>query len=77
MYVAAQAAVLMREMLARGFTSVRDNAGADHGLAQAQADGLLPGRGCSSAAGRCRRPVATATRAAAVSTPSMRIRAAR
>ena len=43
MYVAAQAAVLMREMLARGFTSVRDNAGADYGLAQAQADGLLPG----------------------------------
>jgi len=43
MYVAAQAAVLMREMLARGFTTVRDNAGADYGLAQAQADGLLPG----------------------------------
>lgn len=43
MYVTAQAAVLMREMLARGFTSVRDNAGADYGLAQAQADGLLPG----------------------------------
>jgi imidazolonepropionase-like amidohydrolase len=43
MYVAAQAAVLMREMLARGFTTVRDNAGADFGLAQAQADGLVPG----------------------------------
>jgi imidazolonepropionase-like amidohydrolase len=43
MYVAAQAAVIMRQMLARGFTAVRDNAGADHGLAQAQADGLLPG----------------------------------
>jgi imidazolonepropionase-like amidohydrolase len=43
MYVGAQAAVLMREMLARGFTTVRDNAGADYGLAQAQADGLLPG----------------------------------
>ena len=43
MYVAAQAAVLMRQMLARGFTTLRDNAGADYGLAQAQADGLLPG----------------------------------
>jgi imidazolonepropionase-like amidohydrolase len=43
MYVAAQAAVLMREMLARGFTTVRDNAGADFGLAQAQSDGLLAG----------------------------------
>jgi imidazolonepropionase-like amidohydrolase len=43
MYVAAQAAGVMREMLARGFTTVRDNAGADYGLAQAQADGLLAG----------------------------------
>jgi imidazolonepropionase-like amidohydrolase len=43
MYVAAQASGLMRDMLARGFTTVRDNAGADWGLAQAQIDGLLPG----------------------------------
>ena len=43
MYVAAQAAGLMREMLARGFTTVRDNAGADYGLAQAQAEGLMAG----------------------------------
>jgi len=43
MYVAAQAAGLMRDMLARGFTTVRDNAGADWGLAQAQLDGLLAG----------------------------------
>ena len=44
MYVAAQAAELMREMLARGFTTVRDNAGADWGLAQAQADARRFGR---------------------------------
>jgi imidazolonepropionase-like amidohydrolase len=43
MYVTAQAAGVMRDMLARGFTTVRDNAGADYGLAQAQADGLLAG----------------------------------
>ena len=43
MYVAAQSAGLMRDMLARGFTTVRDNGGADYGLAQAQADGLLAG----------------------------------
>jgi imidazolonepropionase-like amidohydrolase len=43
MYVTAQAADVMRGMLARGFTTVRDNAGADYGLAQAQADGLLAG----------------------------------
>jgi imidazolonepropionase-like amidohydrolase len=43
MYVAAQAAELMRQTLARGFTTVRDNAGADWGLARAQADGLFAG----------------------------------
>ena len=42
-YVAAQAADVMGGMLARGFTTVRDNAGADWGLAQAQADGLFAG----------------------------------
>jgi len=43
MYVAAQAADVMGGMLARGFTTVRDNAGADWGLAQAHADGLFAG----------------------------------
>jgi imidazolonepropionase-like amidohydrolase len=42
-YVAATALTEMRETLERGFTTVRDNAGADYGLAQAQADGLIPG----------------------------------
>lgn len=41
--VVAQAAGIMRDMLHRGFTSVRDAAGADHGLRQAQASGLFPG----------------------------------
>ncbi|WP_420124027.1 amidohydrolase family protein [Nakamurella sp.] len=42
-YVTAHAARTMRAMLGRGFTSVRDMGGADHGLARAQAEGLLPG----------------------------------
>lgn len=42
-YVAAQAARLMGAMLDRGFTTVRDVAGADFGLAAAQAEGLLRG----------------------------------
>jgi imidazolonepropionase-like amidohydrolase len=42
-YVTAQAAVELRAMLARGFTTVRDMAGADYGLARAVAEGLLPG----------------------------------
>jgi imidazolonepropionase-like amidohydrolase len=42
-YVAAQAAVLLRDMLGRGFTTVRDVGGADFGLAAAVADGLFPG----------------------------------
>src|SRR3546814_19362759 len=33
----------MRETLSRGFTTVRDLAGADHGLARAQEEGLLAG----------------------------------
>ncbi|HEY2268385.1 MAG TPA: amidohydrolase family protein [Streptosporangiaceae bacterium] len=42
-YVAAQASRLLREMLGRGFTSVRDAGGADFGLAAAVADGLFTG----------------------------------
>src|SRR5581483_11225906 len=39
----ARAADLMRSMLARGFTSVRDTGGADWGLKEATDNGLLPG----------------------------------
>lgn len=39
----AQSSVLMREMLHRGFTSVRDAAGADFGLQEAQQRGLFEG----------------------------------
>ncbi len=42
-YAAAQASRLMGEMLDRGFTTVRDVGGADFGLAQAQAEGLIRG----------------------------------
>lgn len=42
-YVAATALTAMRETLERGFTTVRDNAGADYGLAAVQAEGLHPG----------------------------------
>lgn len=42
-YVAAHAARIMGGMLDRGFTTVRDVAGADHGLAAAQAEGLIRG----------------------------------
>ncbi|MEJ3653618.1 amidohydrolase family protein [Actinomycetes bacterium KLBMP 9759] len=42
-YVAAHSARIMGEMLDRGFTTVRDAAGADFGLADAQAEGLLRG----------------------------------
>ncbi|WP_435094063.1 amidohydrolase family protein [Clavibacter michiganensis] len=42
-YVFAQSARIMRETLGRGFTTVRDLSGADHGLARAQEEGLLPG----------------------------------
>ncbi|WP_051683578.1 amidohydrolase family protein [Blastococcus sp. URHD0036] len=42
-YVYAQSARIMRETLGRGFTTVRDLAGADHGLARAQKEGLLAG----------------------------------
>ncbi|SDJ27262.1 Imidazolonepropionase [Nonomuraea maritima] len=42
-YVTAHAARIMAGMLGRGFTTVRDNSGADHGLADAQAEGLIRG----------------------------------
>ena len=42
-YVTARAAGVLRGMLDRGFTTVRDVAGADHGIAAAVAEGLLPG----------------------------------
>jgi len=43
MYVAARAAGILRDMLSRGFTTVRDVGGADFGLARAVAEGLIPG----------------------------------
>ncbi len=42
-YVSAQAAKIMGDMLARGFTTVRDAAGADWGLAAAVEQGLING----------------------------------
>lgn len=42
-YVFAQSARIMLETLRRGFTTVRDLSGADHGLARAQEEGLLTG----------------------------------
>jgi len=42
-YAAAQSARLMKDMLHRGFTTVRDVAGADYGLAQAVEEGLFLG----------------------------------
>ncbi|MEV4085556.1 amidohydrolase family protein, partial [Nonomuraea fuscirosea] len=42
-YVAAHSARIMGGMLDRGFTTVRDCSGADFGLADAQAEGLIRG----------------------------------
>lgn len=42
-YAAAQSSRLMKDMLHRGFTTVRDVAGADYGLAQAVEEGLFLG----------------------------------
>lgn len=42
-WVTAQASVTMRGMLKRGFTTVRDVGGADHGLALAQERGIFVG----------------------------------
>ncbi|RJO72040.1 amidohydrolase family protein [Nocardia panacis] len=42
-YVAARSARILREMLGRGFTTVRDMAGAEYGLADAVDEGYFPG----------------------------------
>ncbi len=42
-YVTARAGGILKDMLMRGFTTVRDAGGADHGLAQAVAEGYLAG----------------------------------
>ncbi|MEV4250777.1 amidohydrolase family protein [Streptosporangium canum] len=42
-YVAARAGRILRDMLHRGFTTVRDVGGADHGLADAVQEGYFPG----------------------------------
>lgn len=42
-YLTARSAEILRGMLGRGFTTVRDVAGADFGLAAAVAEDLLPG----------------------------------
>ncbi|MER6529603.1 amidohydrolase family protein [Streptomyces sp. NPDC001508] len=42
-YVTAHSARIMGHMLHRGFTTVRDASGADYGLADAQAEGLIQG----------------------------------
>jgi len=42
-YAAFKAATMMSAMLDRGFTSVRDTGGADYGLCDAQAEGLIRG----------------------------------
>jgi imidazolonepropionase-like amidohydrolase len=43
LYVGARAATIMREMLERGFTTVRDAAGGDFGLARAVEEGAIAG----------------------------------
>lgn len=43
MYVAARAAVVLKGMLKRGFTTVRDVGGAEFGLAQSVEEGLIAG----------------------------------
>ena len=43
MYVAARTAQVLKDMLSRGFTTVRDVGGADFGIAQAVEEGLFPG----------------------------------
>ncbi len=43
LYVAAHASAILRGMLERGFTTVRDAGGADFGLAQAVEEGLFEG----------------------------------
>jgi imidazolonepropionase-like amidohydrolase len=55
MYVAAHAGAILRGMLQRAFTTVRDLGGGDHGLAQALDEGLLECRDLSLVASRCRK----------------------
>jgi imidazolonepropionase-like amidohydrolase len=43
LYLSARAAAIMRDMLSRGFTTVRDAAGADFGLARAVEEGYIEG----------------------------------
>jgi imidazolonepropionase-like amidohydrolase len=59
-YVTAHSLVLMRNMLMRGFTTVRDVGGADHGLVQVTREGLFPtprvltsGKALSQTGGHC------------------------
>ena len=60
-YVTAKAAPILRGMLMRGFTTVRDAGGADFGLARPSRKPCSPALGSSSAATRSRRPAATVT----------------
>jgi imidazolonepropionase-like amidohydrolase len=59
-YVAAKSASIMRAMLHRGFTTVRDVGGADHGLQRAVEEGLflgprlvISGKALSQTGGHC------------------------
>jgi imidazolonepropionase-like amidohydrolase len=59
-YVAAKSALVMRGMLLRGFTTVRDVGGADHGLQRAVEEGVFPaprlviaGKALSQTGGHC------------------------
>jgi imidazolonepropionase-like amidohydrolase len=59
-YVSAKSSVIMREMLMRGFTTVRDVGGADFGLQQAVEEGLflaprlvICGKALSQTGGHC------------------------
>lgn len=61
----ARAAVLMRNMLDRGFTSVRDTGGADWGSRKRPTSGCCRGLACSSPERRWARQVVTATAVAA------------
>ena len=62
----AKSSVLMRGMLDRGFTTVRDTGGADWGIKKAVETGVIPGPApLHFGQARSARPAATATRAAA------------
>jgi len=59
-YVTAHSLILMHNMLMRGFTTVRDVGGADHGLIQITREGLFPtprvltsGKALSQTGGHC------------------------